>query len=133
MVASKKHLFQDSKAVMGYLRARYGIPQSMFEEIRLTLALDALSEGENLGFNRFYTAVVIALRRAANFGPKRTKRVLAELDHICGEIIAGKKTWEDTMRMCDEETGFIIRRGEDGDWLCEYKTDEEKKSGELMS
>lgn len=130
---SKKQLtFKDSRTAFAFLQAHYGIPKGMLEQIRLSLAEGALADGEDMGFNRYYTAVVLALRRATGFGPVRIGRVLTELDSICGDIINGKYTWEDTMRMVDAETGFIIRRGKDGDWVCEYKTQEEKETGRLM-
>lgn len=131
-MASKKQTFQDSKAVCNFLRARYAIPQSTFEQIRLTLAQEALLDAEDMMYNRIYSAVILALHRAYGFGQIRINRLLRELDNVSSWVTDKNVPWSEIMRVLDEETGIIIRRGESGNWLVEYKTKEERETGVLM-
>ena len=131
-MASKKQTIQDSKAVCNFLRARYAIPQSTFEQIRLTLAQEALLDAEDMMYNRIYSAVILALHRAYGFGQIRINRLLRELDNVSSWVTDKNVPWSEIMRVLDEETGIIIRRGESGNWLVEYKTKEERETGVLM-
>ena len=131
-MASKNAVFRDSKTAFAFLQARYGIPKQTCEQLRLILAQDALIDGVDMGFNRLYTGVALMLHRTFGFGQKRLTQALKGLDDTMSLVTDKGMSWEQLMKILDEETGLIIRQGEDGDWLCEYKIPEELKTGKLL-
>lgn len=132
-MASKKQAFQDSKACMAFLAARYKIPKPMLEQIRAIMVQDSLMDGKVLAYNRIYTAVALMLHDHLGFGRKRIVDALHTFDDIVGRVLDDSTNWEDIMKELDDKTGLIIRMNEDDKLLCEYQTDEEIASGELMA
>jgi hypothetical protein len=110
--------------VEAYL-ARYGIPKQMIKKIRLALIYDAVTEGKDLKYDRIYTGIALAARRAYGFGPERILRLLREFDSICGSVLddgehtADPRDWTDIMQELKDETGIVINTGEDNRLICE--------------
>jgi len=106
--------------VAAYL-ARRGVPKSMVNEIRLAMMEDAIENGNNIQADRIYTSVALMLHRAFGFGAKRIFKGLKCFDEINGAA-AEDTTWNELMQELDDETGIIIRSGEDKDRLAfEYR------------
>ena len=129
---ASKTVFRDAKTAFAFLQARYGIPKSTCDQLRLIFAQDALIDGMDMGFNRLYTGVALMLHRTFGFGQKRLTQALKGLDDIMTLVTDKGVSWEELMRTLDEETGLIIRQGDDGNWICEYKIPEELKTGKLL-
>lgn len=125
-MANKKPTFNRSKEAFAYLRARYGIPQSMLEQIRIALAEDALADGEDMGFNRLYTAVVLMMHRVYGLEGDELVKGLAGLDEIMDWVVKKGVSWEEIMKTTYEETGILVQHGADGDWIAEYKPQEKE-------
>lgn len=127
----KASLFQDSKACMAFLAARYRIPKSMLDEIRAIMIQDALIDGQTVAYNRIYTAVALMLHEHLGYGRKRIVSALHAFDNIVGRVLDSDTNWEDIMKELDDKTGLIIRM-EDDKVLCEYQTPEEIQEGKLL-
>ena len=127
----KSNIFQDSKACMAFLAARYRIPKSMLEEVRAVMIQDALVGGQTLAYNRIYTAVALMLHEHLGFGRKRIVSALHSFDDICGRVLDDTVEWTEIMQELDDKTGIIIRM-EDDKLLCEYQTPEEIREGGLL-
>lgn len=123
-MASKDGAFENTKMIYAYLKAR-GIPKPIVDRIRKTLAEDALVDGKMLAYNRIYTAVALMLRRHLGFGRKRIIDALHAFDDICGSVLDEDREWAEIMQELDDETGLIIRCGDDGNVLCEYQQENE--------
>ena len=130
---AKKQTFTDSKMCMAFLQARYHIPKPMLEDIRAIMVQDALTDGKSLAYNRLYTAVALMLHDHLGFGRKRIVAALHTFDDICGRVCSDETDWPTIMKELDDKTGLIIRMDEGDKLLCEYQTDEEIASGELMT
>lgn len=101
--------------------AKHNIPKSMINEIRMVFMDDAIKNGNNIQADRIYTSVALMLHRAFGFGAKRIFKGLKCFDEINGSA-AEDTTWAELMQELDDETGIIIRSGEDKDRLAfEYK------------
>lgn len=108
------------KQVTLYL-TKHGIPKPMINEIRMAFMDDAIRNGGNIQADRIYTSVALMLRRAYGFGAQRILKGLKCFDELNGSALEDK-TWEELMKELDEETGIIIRSGEDKDRLAfEYR------------
>ena len=110
--------------VEGYL-AKYGIPKQVIKQIRIALISDAVTEGKDLKYDRIYTGIALAARRAYGFGAVRILRLLRSFDAICGSVLEdGEHTtdpreWTDIMQELKDETGIVIHTGEDNRLICE--------------
>lgn len=101
--------------------AKHNIPKPMINEIRMTFMDDAIRNGGAVQADRIYTSVALMLRRAFGFGAKRIFKGLKCFDEINGSA-AEDTTWAELMQELDDETGIIIRSGEDKDRLAfEYR------------
>lgn len=121
MTAGQQMTMQQVEAYL----ARYGIPKQMIKKIRLALIYDAVTEGKDLKYDRIYTGIALAARRAYGFGAKRILRLLRMFDRICGSVLedgehtADPRDWTDIMQELKDETGIVIHTGEDNRLICE--------------
>lgn len=117
------------KQVTVYL-AKHGIPKTMVNEIRMAFMNDAIENGGNIQADRIYTSVALMLHRAFGFGAKRIFKGLRCFDDLNGSVNEDA-TWHQLMQELEEETGIIIRSGEDKDRLAfEYRGRMDLKKGE---
>lgn len=114
------------QAVYAYL-ARHGIPKGMVQQIQIALIYDAVTQGNDLKYDRIYTGIALMLRRTYGFGPERIMKGLREFDSICGSVLEtdenGNETanWPDLMERLEDETGIVIHTGEDNRLICEHR------------
>lgn len=110
--------------VKAYLAA-HGIPRQMVDKIRVVLTSDAIQESTAMKYDRIYTGIALAARRAYGFGPERILRLLREFDSICGSVLEdGEHTvdprdWTDIMQELKDTTGIVIHTGDDNRLICE--------------
>lgn len=105
-----------------YLRQK-GIPANMIESIRYTFINEALAESSDMKYDRLYTALALATRRAFGFGHKRIMRVMQEFEKIMHSLTSEEaKEWEDIMEELDNETGIVIRTDNENRnrLVCDY-------------
>lgn len=111
--------------VMGYL-AMHGIPKKTIREIRMVLAADAVKEAEHIHMDRIFSGVALMLHNTFGFGAKRIVKGLHDLDAVYLSITEGGE-WMELMTKLKDETGVIIRSGEER-FVVECLTDEERKN-----
>ena len=104
---------------------KHNIPKPMIDAIRTSLIYDALTEADDLKYDRIYTGIAVALRKELGFGPDRIVRVLRRFDEVCGSVLDVDENGEDTanwtaiMEWLKEETGIVIHAGDDKRLICE--------------
>lgn len=105
-----------------YLRQK-GIPANMVEAIRYAFVNEALAESSDMKYDRLYTALALATRRAFGFGHVRILRVMQEFEKIMRSLTSeNPKEWEDIMEELDDETGIVIRtdNNDRNRLVCDY-------------
>lgn len=115
----------NTERVMGYLRAK-GIPKKKLDEIRILLCEDAVTNSDNIIFNRIYTAIGVMLHRHYGFTGEQVMEGLQVFDSICGSVLHNEISWSEIMKELDDECGIIIRSGEYNKPICEYKAMDEE-------
>ena len=110
--------------ISGYLKVK-GIPPQMIQQIRKALAEDAVREANNLHWDRIYAGFALAIRRCYGFGPKRILKCLQMVNDIMMEVADGKSTWPKNMIELREDTGIVIRTGDDDRLIIEVGSEEE--------
>ena len=116
------------KQVEMYLLQK-GIPRSMIQNIRISLTYDAVTQGHDIQYDRIFTGIALMLRKEFGFGPERIIRGLRRFDNECGSVIDDpEKDWGDLMKELKDETGIVIRTGDDDRLICEIET-KEKDNG----
>lgn len=120
-----KYTLQQAVALM---RAK-GFSKEAIRQIRMVLTYDAVTEANNIQYDRIYAAVALAIRKEFGFGPRRILRVLKRFDQICGSVLPENedKAWTDIMEELKDDTGIIIRNGDER-LVVEVLTDEEKEN-----
>lgn len=112
--------------VYGYLASK-GVPRTMVHAIRYSLIQDAVVEGTEMKYDRIYTGLALAIRRAYGFGPERILRGLREFDKIAGSVLISEDeeapSWTDIMQQLQDETGIVIHTGSDDRLVCEINRD----------
>lgn len=110
------------KAVETYL-AHYGIPRHMITKIRASLINDAIRESDSMKYDRIYTGIALALRKAYGFGPEKILRGLKKFDEICGSVLTGdgldERDWTDIMQELKDETGIVISTADENRLIFE--------------
>ena len=110
--------------VYGYLAQR-GVPKHMIQMIQMSLIYDAITEGNDMKYDRIFTGIAIALRKECGWGAERILRVLRKFDEVCGSVLEkdleGEElaNWTKLMEWLKEETGIVIHTGEDTRLICE--------------
>lgn len=116
------------QAVYAYL-ARHGIPKHMIQQIQVSLIYDAVTQGEDLKYDRIYSGIALALRKEMGWGPERILRVLRRFDDVCGSVLDKDENgedlanWNKLMQELKEETGLVIHTGDDNRLICEVSRD----------
>lgn len=113
--------------VTGYLM-RKGIPKQTIREIRMALTYDAVQQARDVQYDRILTGVAIVLRKEFGFGEKRIMRGLEALNKEFESILDPDNDWNKTMERLRDETGIIIRSGDDNRLVVECLTDDEKEN-----
>lgn len=107
---------QNLQAVDTYLAA-HGIPRHIVKKIRIALTNDAIQESTAMKYDRIYTGIALAIRRAYGFGAERIIRGLREFDKVCGSVLTDDgpddRDWTDIMQELKDETGIVIHTGDD--------------------
>lgn len=119
--------------VTAYLMKR-GVPKQMIREIRMVLAADAVKEASHIHMDRIFSGVALMLHNTFGFGAKRIVKGLHDLDAVYMSITEGSEEWMELMEKLKDETGVIIRSGEER-FVVECLTDEERKNyhyGEVL-
>lgn len=109
--------------VFGYLRMK-GIPPTMVQALRQWLAEDAVQEAEYLHWDRIFTMFASALRETYGFGAERILRCLQTANEIMGDISYGKYTWRNLGEKLKEDTGLVVRTGDDDRVIIEVGDEE---------
>lgn len=116
------------QAVYAYL-ARHGIPKHMIQQIQVSLIYDAVTQGEDLKYDRIYTGIALTLRKKFGWGPERILRALRGFDEICGSVLEKSEdgedlaNWNKLMQELKDETGLVIHTGDDNRLICEVSRD----------
>lgn len=108
--------------ITGYLRVK-GVPQPMIQQIRMALAEDAVREADNVHWDRIYTAFALALRDVYGFGSERIMKCLTKVNDLMLEVTDEGKTWPEHMERLKEETGIVVRNGDDDRLMIEVGVD----------
>ena len=115
--------------ITGYLRVK-GIPSQMIQQIRMALAQDAVQEADYLHWDRIYTAFALSVRRCYGFGQSRIMKCLQMVNDIMMEMGDGEKTWHEAMVELKEETGIVVRNGDDDRLIIEVGVEESEVSND---
>lgn len=101
----------------------YGVPDHLAKRLRVALTNDAIQEATAMKYDRLYTAMALAARRAYGFGPERIVRFLRTFDGIAGSVLTDEghdeRDWTDIMQELREETGIVIQTGDDNRLILE--------------
>ena len=122
----KKNRWQNSRQIYAWLKAQYGIPQAVLNEIRVAIAQDAAADGEGLAYDRFLTMLAVALNRRHHWGEKRITDIITDIFQIADDVNTGKVTMQGLMKEIADNTGLIIRTDRDGvvgDYFAENERD----------
>lgn len=101
-----------------------GIPPTMIQTIRQWLAQDAVKEAEYLHWDRIFTVFAMSIRETYGFGAERILRCLQRADDIMKDISDNKTTWHELAVKLKDETGIIVRNGDDDRLIIEVRDDE---------
>lgn len=104
--------------ITGYLKVK-GVPQQMIQQIRRALAVDAMQEADNLHWDRIYCSIALALRSCYGYGPQRIMKCMQTVNDLMMEVADGKTTWRENMEKLRDETGIVIRTGDDDRLIIE--------------
>lgn len=108
--------------VYGYLASR-GVPKMMIHAIRYSLIQDAITEGTDMKYDRIYTGIALAVRRAYDLEAEEILKALREFDKIAGSVLIRDDetapSWTDIMQELKDETGLVIHTGPDDRLVCE--------------
>lgn len=107
------------KQVSAYLKG-HGIPPSMVNEIRLALTNDAVQQSVSVQSDRIFTIVALTLREAYGFGYKRIFEGLKKFDEL-NQQAADDYIWPELMERLRDETGIVVKSGDDQRIAFEYK------------
>ncbi|MBQ6679573.1 MAG: hypothetical protein IJM76_06070 [Lachnospiraceae bacterium] len=110
----------------GYL-AKKGVPPRMIREIMEQMAADAVTEAENVHWDRIFSAFAMAL---FDFGFE-SDRIIAVLDVVNSYLIAieeGTRDWTEFLERLRDNAGVIVRMG-DGDRILIEVTNGEEDNG----
>lgn len=110
------------KGITAYLQAK-GIPKSMINEIRLALTNDAVKQSISVQADRIFTIVALTLREAYGFGYKRIFDGLKKFDEL-NQQAADDYIWPELMERLRDETGIVVKSGDDQRIAFEYKPKE---------
>lgn len=116
------------KAVYAYL-SKHGIPKNMVQQIQIALIYDAVTQGEDIKYDRIYSGIALALRKEFGWGPERITRVLRRFDDLCGSVLDKDAdgddlaNWNRLMQELKDETGLVIHTGDDDRLVCEVSRD----------
>lgn len=106
--------------ITGYLASR-GIPKEMLRQIRLSLTYDAVTQSNEIKYDRIFAGIALMLHRTYGFGQDRIIRGLKSFDEIVGSVLddAEDRDWKTIMEELKEETKIAIRTGDDNRLICE--------------
>ena len=102
----------------------------MVQQIRIALAQDAVKEADNLHWDRIYTGFALALRNSYGFGPSRIMKCLEEVNRIMNQMGDGEWTWHEAMVELKDETGIVVRTGDDERLIIEVGAEELEEGNE---
>lgn len=110
------------KGITAYLQAK-GIPKSMINEIRIALTNDAVQQSTAVQADRVFTIVALTLREAYGFGYKRIFEGLKKFDEL-NQMAADDYIWPELMERLRDETGIVVKSGDDQRIAFEYNPKE---------
>lgn len=122
----KKNRWQNSRQIYAWLKAHYGIPQAVLNEIRVAMAQDVTADGTGLAYDRFLTMMAVALNRRHKWGAKRITDIMTDIFQIADDVNNGVVTMQGLMKEIADNTGLIIRSDRDGvvgDYFAENEKD----------
>lgn len=114
----KKSLSRDY--VYGLLRSK-NINDNTIRQIKECLTWEAVHEASNVQFDRIFTAMCMAIREEYGFGGKKILRAADRANKILISIGESEESWQDLMQNLREETGIIVRTGDDR-FVIEFQT-----------
>ncbi len=106
-----------------YLRVK-GVPSQMIYQIRMALAQDALTEADNVHWDRIFTSIASSLRKCFGFGPTRIMRCLQEVNDTMARVGDNEETWHEIMENLKNDVGIVVRTGGDDRLIIEVGIDE---------
>lgn len=112
------------------LKARYKVPDALLRQYRVVCADKAVQDGTEVKMNRIYSITALALARYTRkkgykWGIKRLTEFLNFFSELYEEFVNGDDSWRKLMETLRNETGIVIRTGEEGDEICEYMDEAE--------
>lgn len=107
------------------LLSRKGIPRGTFEQMRIAIICDAITQAKDVMMDRIFSAVGLMLRREFHFGTRRIMRGLGTFDNILCETdkYEFNEGWIKIMQELKGETRIVIHTGDDNRLLCEVSRD----------
>lgn len=123
---------KNSKEACYQLLRMYGVPKTMVDSILADLILYSVTEGKDLKYDRIYSGVALMLYRRYKLSGPEILEGLREFDRICGSVLDKDENGEDIanwtklMEELRDETGIVIRTGDDNRLICECEWEEEE-------
>ena len=112
-----------------FLSKYYNVPSKTFDMFREALIYDAVTQGKDVKYDRIFAGIALMLRDEYGFGAERILRGLKKFDEICGSVLDTDEDgndiadWPDLMQRLKDETGIVIRTGDDNRLIVEIGED----------
>lgn len=120
-----------SKSDIYRLLRMYGVSKEFTDAILSDLIYYAVTEGNDLKYDRIYSGVALMLHRRYHLSGPEILEGLREFDAVCGSVLSDEETgeegadWRDLMAELKEATGIVIHTGDDNRLICECEWKEE--------
>lgn len=128
-MSKKKKLTQGQQKTIEdfrlFLNKYYSVPTKAFDMFREALIYDAVTQGKDVKYDRIFCGIALMLHDEFGFGARRIFRGLSKFDEVCGSVLQTDEDgndiadWPDLMQRLKDETGIVIRTGDDNRLIVE--------------
>lgn len=115
-----------------FLNKYYSVPVKTFNMFMESLIYYSVTEADFVKYDRIFSGVAIMLWRRYKLSGPEILEGLREFDRICGSVLDKDENGEDIanwtklMEELRDETGIVIRTGDDNRLICECEWEEEE-------
>ena len=107
------------KFIKGYL-LKHKVPPAMVDQMIVAMASDAMIEGTDAQYDRFFACIALTCKRVLGFDETQILNVLRGVDNIMVSVKNEEFSWNDIMDQCREETGYVMQTDAENRLVLEY-------------